>query len=561
MARLALFAFVYASVALASVVRESLNEPPAGWAQTSLKAVSEPTVNLRVGLKAKNASGLEDRLYAVSSPKSASYGQYLSKDQVKEYMSPSDDSITAVQSWLEANGVTDHAVQGAYGDYISFSAPASVASTLLSTDFHTYKNAATGTTLTRALEYSLPEDISAHVAFVHPVTNFVEKALGGPQVRIPVSGNSTETKRANPAPSSCDSQVTPACLQALYGIPTEAASNTAANELAVLGFIEQYANEADLANFLAQFRPDIPSTTGFALETLDGGSNPQGTNDAGVEADLDIEYTVGIATGVPITFVSVGSDNSDGVSGFIDVFDYLAAKDVPPTVVTVSYGFYEPDLSSDIANAMCDSFAALGARGVSILFASGDGGVSGVQSSSCTTFVPEFPSTCPHITSVGGTTQVSETTATLSGGGFSNIFAQPSYQASAVSSYLDFLGPTQYAGLYNATGRGFPDIAAQAENIVIAYAGAFYLVAGTSAATPIVASAISLVNDKLLAAGKPVLGFLNPFIYENPTAFFDITSGSNPGCNTDGFSATAGWDPATGYGSPNFDAILAAAGL
>ncbi|KAK0184309.1 hypothetical protein F5146DRAFT_938685, partial [Armillaria mellea] len=51
-----------------------------------------------------------------------------------------------------------------------------------------------------------------------------------------------------------------------------------------------------------------------------------------------------------------------------------------------------------------------------------------------------------------------------------------------------------------------------------------------SCSSPIFASVISLINDRLVAAGKPVLGFLNPFLYAHPSAFFDITTGSNPGC-------------------------------
>lgn len=60
------------------------------------------------------------------------------------------------------------------------------------------------------------------------------------------------------------------------------------------------------------------------------------------------------------------------------------------------------------------------------------------------------------------------------------------------------------------------------------------------------ASAVfSLVNDYLISNGKPPLGFLNPLIYAptSASAFNDITSGSNPGCGTAGFSAERGWDP------------------
>ncbi|KAH8991299.1 hypothetical protein EDB92DRAFT_1798409, partial [Lactarius akahatsu] len=72
-----------------------------------------------------------------------------------------------------------------------------------------------------------------------------------------------------------------------------------------------------------------------------------------------------------------------------------------------------------------------------------------------------------------------------------------------------------------------------------------------------VAGIISLLNDHRLSQGKPLLGFLNPWIYAGGLkGFNDIVSGSNPGCNTDGFSAIAGWDPVTGLGTPDFEQLM-----
>ena len=142
----------------------------------------------------------------------------------------------------------------------------------------------------------------------------------------------------------------------------------------------------------------------------------------------------------------------------------------------------------------------------------------------------------------------------------SNIFPTPSYQSSVVASYVAALGST-YSGLYNSSGRGVPDVAAIAQNVEVFNGGLAEGADGTSCASPIVASLISLINDELIAAGKSLLMFLNPFVYANPTTFTDITSGLNPGCNTNGFSATGGWDPVTGFGLPIFSKIKAAAGL
>jgi len=82
-------------------------------------------------------------------------------------------------------------------------------------------------------------------------------------------------------------------------------------------------------------------------------------------------------------------------------------------------------------------------------------------------------------------------------------------------------------------------------------------VGGTSCSAPTFSGIVSLLNDIRFANKKNPLGFLNPWLYQtavNPQAgaFQDITTGHNTGCGTNGFSAIAGWDPVTGYGTPNY---------
>ena len=85
-------------------------------------------------------------------------------------------------------------------------------------------------------------------------------------------------------------------------------------------------------------------------------------------------------------------------------------------------------------------------------------------------------------------------------------------------------------------------------------------VAGTSAACPVAAGIFAKLNGIRLKAKKSVLGFLNPFIYQNPQGFHDVTIGCD-GCNGGifgkgtGFTAIAGWDAASGFGTPDFDAL------
>ncbi|KAJ7142513.1 family S53 protease [Mycena epipterygia] len=541
-------------------VHESRAKVPSGFVHAGSVPASEE-ITLRIALVNSDIAGLEAKTYAVSDPANALYGKHLTTEQVIEYVKPTANTLSAVTEWLNENDIVAKPVSPA-GDLLQITLPVSKANSLLSTQFSAFKHIASGTESIRTLSYSVPASLQSHIQFFHPTVAFIPPLRGAPGV---TAINSKRERRTTPSvPASCDSDFTPECVQAMYGVPTTLATSSATNILGVSGYVNQYANQADLNLFLNAYRPDLDTST-FTVLTLDDGTNSQDLLQAGDEANLDIEYTVGIASGVPVTFISVGSNSTDDVGGFIDIVNALLAEtdDERPKVLSTSYGFNEEDITAPIAINICNAYMQLGAVGTSVLFASGDGGVSGIQSTTCTTFVPTAPSGCPFITSVGGSTGLPpQVAAGLSAGGFSTFFSVPEYQATDVASYLTSIGD-QYAGLYNTTGRGFPDVAAQAENLDFTWQGGFWLIPGTSCSTPIFASIISLVNDRLLAAGKPVLGFLNPFLYSaaGRAAFTDVTSGNNPGCATDGFSATTGWDPVTGLGTPNFDLLLTAVGL
>ena len=150
-------------------------------------------------------------------------------------------------------------------------------------------------------------------------------------------------------PSSCNTAITPSCLQALYEIPTTLATQCT-NQLAVSGFAEEFANQADLTKFIKEFRPDLVSLASFQLETLDDGENLQTAAEAGIEANLDMQYAIGVASGVPTTFISVGNDVQDGaLGGFLDMINFLLELETPPQVLTTSYGQNENTISAALA--------------------------------------------------------------------------------------------------------------------------------------------------------------------------------------------------------------------
>jgi tripeptidyl-peptidase-1 len=100
--------------------------------------------------------------------------------------------------------------------------------------------------------------------------------------------------------------------------------------------------------FLQLYRSDLVGSN-FSTVSVDGGINPQGPGNAGPQADFDIGYTVGIASGVPTTFFTVGQNNPDGVGGLIDIVNSMMMGQtvtVVPNVWTHSYGLDEDDLDS-----------------------------------------------------------------------------------------------------------------------------------------------------------------------------------------------------------------------
>ncbi|KAJ7613070.1 family S53 protease [Roridomyces roridus] len=550
-----------ANPSLNMAVHESIASVPPGFTPAATAVFPSHELTLRIALAHTDMAGLHARTYAVSDPANALYGKHLTTEEVAEYVSPTPEALSAVSEWLSNNGIATKSISPA-GDLLQISLAVSHAATLFDAEFRNYTHVETGRSAVRTLNYSLPATLRPHVRFVHPTVAFTMP------LRKSGSGVSVvrSRKRVADVAASCATTMTPSCIQSMYSIPTTK-STSVNNILGVSGYLDEWVNSQDLRAFLTTNRPALINST-FNLQLVDGGQNLQSIFDAGDEANLDVQYSLSLATGVPVNFYSVGISTNDDVEGFIDVVNFILAADKRPTVFSTSYGFSESNMPINLAVAICDAYTQLAAVGISSLFASGDGGVSGMQSTTTcpqNQFNPTLPSTCPFVTSIGGTTGLPPAQVVAyngSSGGFSNYFPTPDYQAQDVKAYVASMGGT-YAGMYNATGRGFPDVAAHAADVQIHWRGNFETVTGTSCATPIFASIIALVNDRLIAAGKPVLGFLNPFLYSaaGRAAFTDVTEGNNPGCNTAGFSASKGWDPVTGLGTPDFGRLISAVGL
>ncbi|KAI9451104.1 subtilisin-like protein [Lactarius psammicola] len=573
-------------------IKHTWNTVPPDWDTLGHPPVGT-TIDLHVALKAHNESALIDTLYKVSDPKSSKhvlsntfprtmyshvpllcrrYGAHLSKEQVAQLVAPHPDTLGLINSWLDYHGVPSSSISTTLGGswLMLTGVPVSQANALLGASYQLYRRTGTNdTTILRTIGYALPAVLHTHVQTVVPTTHFasmhtLQQTPWRSAVRAPADMASRELVTM---PSSRNIRVTPSDVRWLYKTTAYVPVATDRNQIGIGGFLNEYPSPVDLKTYMAIHRADAVGV-GYRVAVINGGGyDPRRPS---TEGNLNVQWTQAMAYPTPHIFYNTGGGlriqpgNREPAAGdaWLEWLKYILKEtNVPQTIVT-PYSNNERDLPLEYSKALCKLFAQLGTRGASVIFTSGNGGVGRGNcvvndGSGKVQFNPEFPSTCPWVTSVGGTTDGTtfegpEVAASLSGGGFSNHFPRPDYQDEAVPTFLQDLG-SKYNGFYNADGRGIPDISAQALGLPFILNNKPLLSFGTSGAAPIVAGIIALLNDYLLSVGRRPLGFLNPWLYSYGRAGInDIISGSNPGCGTDGFSAIVGWDPVTGLGTPDF---------
>jgi kumamolisin len=328
---------------------------------------------------------------------------------------------------------------------------------------------------------------------------------------------------------------------------------------------------SDLQTFRQQF--SLPSTTPAAV-AVDGGANG-----SDVETTLDLEWSGAIATGASLRYYGFAS-NSGGCP-FQGLLDALAqaANDNVASVLSISLGACEADYVTSVSpggstflQAMENEFAVASAEQIGVFVASGDSGAftcSNGQNTAAPTV--SYPASSPNVVAVGGTSlQLTKTSAYKSesawgdptecsspcgsGGGYSQFFPEPAWQVQA--------GIGDRSG-----GRGVPDVSYDADpatgNVVyftlnssLGCTGFCGGVGGTSIAAPQWAGLAAIANQ---AAGHR-LGNLAAVLYSGPVGgseagdsppFHDVTTGNNLFYN-----AAPGWDPATGLGSPDANALV-----
>ena len=343
---------------------------------------------------------------------------------------------------------------------------------------------------------------------------------------------------------------TPASLACIYGLqPASAGCNPNVVTLnpnggsRAIAIVDAYDNPnayVDLQNFSAQFGIAAINPTSFqVIYAPPGGTTPGSCSGPAtqppsaaiygwdVEESLDVQYAHAMAPLATLYLVEAQSNYDTDLYCAVSVASTLVAK-AGGGEVSMSWGGGEYSDETSVDPIFTTK---------KVVYFAGVGDAPGVL----------YPSASPNVVSVGGTSLSmnlnngkfeSENTWQETGGGLSQFESRPSYQ--------DFI-----AGIVGFQ-RGVPDVAADANlytgvwvlDSLVFGPGSWYIVGGTSVATPIMAGIVNTAHSFAPSTHAQLLK-----MYLSPFGFNDITQGT---CGPYmGYSAKPGWDFCSGLGSPN----------
>jgi len=501
---------------------------------------------------------LNNLLSEQQNPRSPNFRKWLTPEQYADRFGVSRADIAKISQWMQSQGF-DIITVARGRRFIAFNATAQQIASALKTEIHQYR--VNGELhFANATAPSLPAAIQPLVIGFTGLDDFGPKPMHRSRDRKPLLYYENQNV------------VGPLDLATIYDLLPIYNQGYTGSGMSMVVIGQTNVDLSDIATFRSLM--GLPANTPQVI-LVPGATDPGIVTSNEGEADLDLEYSGGIAYDAKILFVY-----SPAV---VTSYGYAIDQALAP-VITVSYGACEANAPSSYAASQQALAQQANAEGITWLNSTGDTGAAacddtGVSQASQGPSVQLSPA-IPEVTGVGGTSFVesggnywSPTTfdalsyipetvwnetaiaghLAASGGGFSIYFGLPSWQ----------VNPSITAS--KITARGVPDVSLTADAdhdpyFVVGSGGQYELIGGTSAATPAFAGMVLLLNEWL---GTNGLGNINPSLYfmaeSTPSAFHDITTGNNAvPCvigSTDcsegafGYRAVAGWDPASGLGS------------
>jgi subtilase family serine protease len=517
----------------------------AGGARLAGQLPSNQVMTLNVVLPLRDQAGLNSFLKRLYDPGSPSYRHFLSVAEFTERFGPSQENYDAVVNFAKANGF---AVVGGTRDgmNVQIKGPVSAVEAAFHITMGSYQHPTENRTFyapdrepTTTLPFPLWH-ISGLDNYSIPHPLFVKRSDYAKAHGIsPAAVVSHATTGSGPSASFLGSDM----RAAYYG----GTSLTGAGQN--LGLFE--FSGTDLADLTTYFKNvgqanNVPvtllSTDGTSTSCVD---STAGGNCDDTEQTLDMTQAIGMAPGLASLVMYIGATDTAIISA-------MTTHNPLPTTIGCSWGWTPADPTT-----LDPYFQKMAAQGQNFFAASGD-------SSTWSSSNEAWPADDANVVSVGGTDLItagaagawqSETGWTDSGGGISP-------DGIAIPTWQQLPGVINSSNQGSTTLRNGPDVSANANFTFYVCGNQTTCTAneygGTSFAAPMWAGYIALVNQQLALNGEPPVGFINPTIYaQNVTSsyatnFHDITSGTSGS-----YSAVAGYDLVTGWGSPNTGLINA----
>ena len=499
-----------------------------GQARSVGRLPAEQTMRLVLVLPLRNQADLDNFLKDLYDPSSSSYRDFLTVEEFTARFGPTQEDYDAVVRFAVASGFT---VVGTSRNRMNLDVMGSVAN--IEKAFHVTMGVYQHPTENRTFYAPDREPMPALDVRLWHISGLDNYSIPRPALvhRDARGVRSNATTGSGPSASFLGSDM----RAAYYGGTLSGAGQS-------LGLLEYYGT--DLTDLNTYFK-NVGQTNNvkITLDSTDGTSTSclasSGCDDT--EQTLDMTQALGMAPGMSSLVMYVGSTDAA-------IFNAMATASPLNAQLSSSWTWSPADPNTD--NPYFQEFAA---QGQNLFQAAGDSGAWKSTSEI-------YPADDVYVTSVGGTDLdtssaggpwSSETAWVDGGGGISpDKYAIPSWQTSAASG----------CSSCSKTYRNGPDVSANANFTFYVCADQTTCTAneygGTSFAAPMWAGYLALVNQQAVANGNHTLGFINPSLYtigagsSYDTDFHDITSGSN------GYSATTGYDLATGWGSPHGSGLL-----
>ena len=501
-----------------------------GQAQAAGRLPAAQTIRFDIVLALRHQPELLNFLDHLYDPSSASYRHFVTPKEFTARFGPSQEDYDGVVAFAKANGLT---VTGGSRDSMDVQLKGTVANVekALHVTMGVYQHP------TESRKFYAPDreptlNLSFPVWHISGLDNFSTPRPLYRRRNAQVKSN--VVKGSCPGNTYCGSDM----RAAYYGSGPLTGSGQNVGLLEYLGY--------DIADVNTYFTNAHQTTTVPVIGVSTDGSSLSCLNPACDDAEqtLDITQAVSMAPGLTGLYVFVGNTDT-AMLGSMSTHTPLVGQ------IGSSWTWMPSDPLTD--DPYFQKFAA---QGQNYFQAAGDSGAYKVGSR----FV--YPGNDAYVTVIGGTDlQVasaggpwSSETAWVDGGG--GVYTP---DAIPIPSWQQLPGVITSANKGSTTLRNSPDVSAESNfdfYVCADQSGCGGGWGGTSFAAPMWAGFMALINQQALANGNPRLGFVNPALYNigvganYHTDFHDIISGSN------GEPTTAGYDLATGWGSPTGAALI-----